>query len=94
MAGLIGTPGTPFSTKFKDTGSTKLGIMFAIYERGCLFGAVLVFLLGEKLGRTVNMLDSCIFRSAGASMQAGAGNMGTLIEGWIITELMSAFHGN
>ncbi|PSN59329.1 general substrate transporter [Corynespora cassiicola Philippines] len=87
MAGLIGSEGTPFSNTFNNPDATTLGIMVAIYEIGCFFGAVFSFSRGDYYSRRTCMVIGIIVMAIGAAVQTAAFNMGQLIAGRIITGL-------
>ncbi|KAL4908956.1 general substrate transporter [Aspergillus multicolor] len=85
MAGLIGTEGTPFTITYKNLNGCNFG-SDAIYEIGCFFGAVFIFVFGERLGRRF-CLGGVAVMLVGAALQAASGNMGQLIAGRIVTGL-------
>ncbi|KAF7553413.1 hypothetical protein G7Z17_g3640 [Cylindrodendrum hubeiense] len=87
MAGLIGSEGTPFSLTFKDPDATTLGLMVAIYEIGCFFGACFSFVWGESFSRRTCMVIGVLVMVVGASIQTVAQNMTHLIAGRIVTGL-------
>lgn len=51
MSGIISAP--PFNSYFPDTkdDSVYQGFVTAIYEIGCLFGAIFILSFGDRLGR-------------------------------------------
>lgn len=94
MAGLIGSPDTPFSRTFKNPDATTLGIMVAIYEIGCFFGAMFILFYGERFGRRVCMIGGGSVMLVGAVLQCTSYSMAQLIVGRIITGLVSNNEGN
>ncbi|TEA14806.1 Sugar transporter STL1 [Colletotrichum sidae] len=87
MAGLIGSEGTPFSNTFKNPDATTLGIMVAIYEIGCFFGACFSFFWGENFSRRTCMIWGVLVMFVGATLQTVATDMAQLIAGRVITGL-------
>lgn len=90
MSGLL--TGTAFTSQFPEIdttngsgGSSSLqGTVVAIYEIGCFCGAILAFVLGERLGRRWAILLGCATVSAGAAIQATAYGIPQLIAGRVI----------
>ncbi|KAJ4992481.1 sugar transporter [Stagonosporopsis vannaccii] len=87
MAGLIGSAGTPFSNTFKNPDATSLGLMVAIYEIGCFFGAMFSFVRGDYYSRRTCIVLGVIVMAIGATVQTTAYTMGQLIAGRIVTGL-------
>ncbi|KAH6638491.1 hypothetical protein C7974DRAFT_433089 [Boeremia exigua] len=87
MAGLIGAEGTPFSNTFKNPNAASLGLMVAIYEIGCFFGAMFAFMRGDYYSRRTCMVLGVIVMAVGATIQTTAYTMGQLIAGRVITGL-------
>ncbi|OLN83350.1 Sugar transporter STL1-like protein 3 [Colletotrichum chlorophyti] len=87
MAGLIGSEGTPFSNTFKNPDATTLGIMVAIYEIGCFFGAAFSFVWGENFSRRTCMIWGVLIMFMGAALQTASINMAQLIAGRVVTGL-------
>lgn len=61
--------------------SGLLGTVTAIYDIGCFFGAILVFIIGDPLGRKKSILVGTTVMSVGAIMQIAAMNVPTMIAG-------------
>lgn len=93
FSGLLTGPG--FTRQFPQInttsgghGSSSLqGTVVAIYEIGCFFGAILTFLIGERLGRRWTIILGCAVLSIGAAIQASAFSIAQLIVGRIIAGL-------
>jgi MFS family permease len=93
MSGLL--TGYAFTKQFPsiDTtgtghGSSSLqGTVVAIYEIGCFFGAIVAFVLGERIGRRWSIILGCAILIVGAAVQTGAKGVAELIAGRIIAGL-------
>lgn len=78
MSGLL--TGNAFTNQFPEidttdggNGSPSLqGITVAIYDIGCFMGAILMFFVGEFLGRRRSILIGCSIMIVGAILQAAA----------------------
>src|SRR5579862_2751622 len=62
-----------------------LGIVIAIFEIGCLMGALSCMELGDRLGRRYTVVVGMGFLVIGGILQSAAFNLGTLIAGRIIS---------
>lgn len=67
--------------------STFQGLVVAIYEAGCLVGALLTSCFGDRLGRRKVIFIGCIIMVIGAIIQCSSYSTGQLIAGRIITDL-------
>lgn len=83
MSGIITAPA--YLLQFPETNNPSVsGITVAIYEIGCLFGAVATIWLGERLGRkTCIMLGMCIM-IVGTAIMASSYSLGQFIVGRIV----------
>lgn len=62
-----------------------LGIIVSIYNLGCLFGCVLNFIWGERLGRRMAIMSAMVFITIGAVIQASSYGVPELMFGRFIT---------
>jgi MFS family permease len=97
MSGLL--TGRAFTTTFpeidttyggnpdKDGAASLQGLVVAIYEIGCFFGALFCFAWGERLGRRWCIMAGCLVLSAGAVLQAAAYGIPQMIVGRIVAGL-------
>ncbi|KAI1085299.1 sugar transporter STL1 [Whalleya microplaca] len=93
MSGLL--TGSAFTRTFPEIdttdgghGSASLqGTVVAIYEIGCFFGAILVLLFGEKLGRRWCIIIGCLVLAIGGALQASASSVPHIIVGRIVAGL-------
>lgn len=65
--------------------ATFQGFVIAVYEIGCLAGAVSTMYLGDMLGRRKTILIGCCIMIVGAVIQCSSFSVGQLIAGRIIT---------
>lgn len=65
--------------------STYQGFVIAVYEIGCLAGAVFTMWFGDKVGRRKTILVGCIIMIIGAIIQCASYSTGQLLAGRIIT---------
>ncbi|KAF5691669.1 sugar transporter STL1 [Fusarium denticulatum] len=82
MGGLVNT--TAFKDSFDSPDSDMIGVIVAIYEIGCFFGAVLSSIWGEKLGRRRSVFIGCVFLTIGAVLQAASYTRAMMIVGRIV----------
>lgn len=91
MSGLL--TGSAFTRTFPEIdtengGSSSLqGTVVAIYEIGCFFGAILVLLFGERLGRRRCIMIGCVILAIGGALQASASTIPHMIVGRIVAGL-------
>lgn len=91
MSGLL--TGQYFVETFPEIDTTGFGsaslqgTVVAIYEIGCFFGAILCFLVGEKIGRRRCIMIGCVTLSIGALLQATSYGIPQLIVGRIVAGL-------
>ncbi|KAG9503127.1 hypothetical protein J7337_005967 [Fusarium musae] len=82
MGGLVNT--TAFKDTFDSPDSDMIGVIVAIYEIGCFFGAVFSSIWGEKLGRRRSVFVGCMFLIIGAVLQAASYTRAMMIVGRIV----------
>ncbi|KAF5627990.1 sugar transporter STL1 [Fusarium sp. NRRL 52700] len=82
MGGLVNT--TAFKDTFNSPDSDMIGVIVAIYEIGCFFGAVFSSIWGEKLGRRRSVFIGCVFLTIGAVLQAASYTRAMMIVGRIV----------
>ncbi|KAM0426039.1 hypothetical protein ACHAPT_008670 [Fusarium lateritium] len=72
--GLFGgiLAGTRFQNMLGNPNSTMSGLVTAIYDIGCAFGAVSAFLFGERIGRKRSIIYANIIVIVGAVIQAAS----------------------
>ncbi|RSL42450.1 hypothetical protein CEP54_015477 [Fusarium duplospermum] len=72
--GLFGgiLAGTRFQDMLGNPNSTMSGLVTAIYDVGCAFGAVSAFLFGERIGRKRSIIYANIIVIIGAIIQAAS----------------------
>lgn len=75
------------TTNGGDGSSSLQGLVVAIYEIGCFFGAIFCLLMGERLGRRWCIMIGCVVLSVGAVLQAAAYGMPQMIVGRIVAGL-------
>ena len=62
--------GKAFTDSFDSPDATMIGLIVAIYEVGCFFGAVITAAVGEQLGRRKSIAAGVIVMIIGAVLQA------------------------
>ncbi|EWG40790.1 hypothetical protein FVEG_03064 [Fusarium verticillioides 7600] len=82
MGGLVNT--TAFKDTFDSPDSDMIGVIVAIYEIGCFFGAIFSSIWGEKLGRRRSVFIGCVFLIIGAVLQAASYTRAMMIVGRIV----------
>ncbi|KAF5547112.1 sugar transporter STL1 [Fusarium mexicanum] len=82
MGGLVNT--TAFKDTFDSPNSDMIGLIVAIYEIGCFFGAIFSSIWGEKLGRRRSVFIGCVFLIIGAVLQAASFTRAMMIVGRIV----------
>ncbi|KAH0398309.1 putative hexose carrier protein, partial [Aureobasidium melanogenum] len=85
MGGL--TTSSEFLKTFGNPNPTLLGFLVSSYELGALFGAVFVFLLGDRYGRRPIKLMGAGVISTGAIIQCTSFGVGQFLAGRIIAGL-------
>ncbi|KAK6462018.1 general substrate transporter [Scheffersomyces coipomensis] len=72
------------TTKYPNR-ATFQGFVIAVYEIGCLIGALATMYCGDKLGRRKTIFVGCCIMIVGAAVQCSSYSVGQLIAGRIIT---------
>ncbi|KAF5007604.1 hypothetical protein FDECE_6068 [Fusarium decemcellulare] len=85
MGGLVNT--SAFQDTFDSPNSDMIGVIVAIFEIGCFFGAVFAAIWGEKLGRRRSVLIGCVVMIIGAVLQAASYTRAMMIVGRIVSGL-------
>ena len=83
FAGLLG--GSGFTDTFNNPSVSMFGTVTAIYEIGCFFGAMYIFVVAEDLGRKNAIWLGLGIMLVGTVLQASAYNIPHLIVGRIVT---------
>ncbi|GMG30724.1 unnamed protein product [Ambrosiozyma monospora] len=65
--------------------STMQGFTIAVYEIGCLFGALSIMYTGDKLGRTKCMFLGCFIMIIGAILQCSSFSIAQMIVARVVT---------
>jgi MFS family permease len=69
MSGLITAPEFNHDIPETKDDATMQGLVTAIYEIGCLFGAVFVLFIGEKIGRRKSIITGACIMVLGVIIQ-------------------------
>ncbi|KAF7290700.1 Hexose carrier protein [Mycena indigotica] len=85
FGGIIITP--DFLETMGNPNPSLQGAIVALYDIGCLFGALAAMVIGERLGRKKTFLVGVVVMSLGALMQTSAYTVGQMIVARIITGL-------
>ncbi|KAJ9143785.1 General substrate transporter [Pleurostoma richardsiae] len=85
FGGLITNP--DFLDVVKHPSTAFLGFIVSSYNLGCLFGCILNFFIGGKLGRRLALWLAMFLISAGAVLQTASYGVPQLIIGLIVTGL-------
>ncbi|KAF4334422.1 sugar transporter STL1 [Fusarium beomiforme] len=83
MGGLVNT--SAFKDTFDNPDSDMIGVIVAIFEIGCFFGAIFSSIWGEKLGRRKSVFVGCVFLVIGAVLQAASYTRAMMIVGRIVS---------
>ncbi|KAM5381167.1 hypothetical protein ACJZ2D_003083 [Fusarium nematophilum] len=85
MGGLVNT--TAFKDTFDSPNSDMIGLIVAIFEIGCFFGAIFAAVWGERLGRRWSVFIGCVVLIIGAVLQAASFSRAMMIVGRIVSGL-------
>lgn len=85
FSGLLSTQA--FVTQFNNPNSMVQGQIVSSYDLGCLFGAVMMLFVGDKLGRKRSIALGCVIVIVGAALQCTSFSLPHLIVARIITGL-------
>ncbi|PMD53232.1 general substrate transporter [Hyaloscypha bicolor E] len=83
MGGLVN--GKAFTDAFDNPNATMVGLIVAIYEIGCFFGAITTAALGEQLGRRKSIGGGVIVMIVGALLQATSYSRAQMIVARIVS---------
>lgn len=87
FGGLITNP--DFLDTFGNPKASFMGIIVSIYNLGCLFGCILNFMFGERLGRRKAIWSAMAFISVGAVIQCTSYGVPQLMVGRFITGMVA-----
>ncbi|PCG93671.1 Major facilitator superfamily domain, general substrate transporter [Penicillium occitanis (nom. inval.)] len=90
LSGLIAEES--FLKQFNYPSSGLLGTISAIYEIGCFCGAILVFIVGNRLGRKKCIFMGAFLQCVGAILQTSAFGVPQMIVGRIVCGLGNGFN--
>ena len=88
LSGLIGAD-NQFGMDFNNPDPTTQGLIVSVYQLGNVGGSIVIFLVGDKLGRKNSILWSTVVMLIGAVLQTAAVNRGMMYAGRIITGFVS-----
>ncbi|KAH7398025.1 sugar transporter STL1 [Cadophora sp. MPI-SDFR-AT-0126] len=83
MGGFVN--GKAFTDTFDSPDATMIGLIVAIYEVGCFFGAVITAAVGEQLGRRKSIGGGAIVMIIGALLQATSYSRAQMIVARIVS---------
>ena len=83
LGAVLGLPS--FRTDFDNPSAKLEGIIAAIYDIGCLLGAILAFLAADHFGRRGSITRGCWIMVVGTFLQTSATSSAVLIIGRIVT---------
>ncbi|ORZ19864.1 general substrate transporter [Absidia repens] len=83
MSGVIATE--DFKATMGYPNSALMGAIVALYEIGCMFGALSTGRIGDMLGRRKTIRYGCLILIIGAILQTASVNVGMMIAARIIT---------
>ena len=87
MSGLVGVDDNAWGRTFNAPGPGITGTISAIYTIGCFFGSVIVFIIGERLGRRKVIMLGSIIMLIGTILQASAYSREQIITGRVVAGL-------
>ncbi|KAI0071993.1 general substrate transporter [Panus rudis PR-1116 ss-1] len=93
MSGIIGAD-NQFGRDFNHPDPTRQGTIVAIYDIGCAVGSVMVFFLGEKIGRKRTIMAGAITMIIGTAILTSSTTLAQLIVGRIVTGLGNGFNSS
>jgi sugar porter (SP) family MFS transporter len=82
MGGL--TTSTAFLGVFGNPNASLLGFLVSSYEVGAMFGAIFVFILGDRYGRKTNNIAGAIIVAIGATLQSTTFTLGQFLVGRLV----------
>jgi sugar porter (SP) family MFS transporter len=84
MSGLIGAQNN-FGSYFNNPDAEMQGNITALYDIGCVIGAIICYFVGESLGRRTMLIDGGIIMIVGTAILASSTTIAQLIVGRIVT---------
>lgn len=85
FGGLLGNQ--LFLSTFDNPNPTIQGQIVSTYDIGCILGAILTILVGDKLGRRKSIVLACLTVIIGGIIQSSSYSLGQMIVGRIIAGL-------
>ncbi|TKA77217.1 hypothetical protein B0A55_02569 [Friedmanniomyces simplex] len=82
MGGLTTSP--EFLNQFGNPNASLLGFLVSAYEVGAMFGALFVFLLGDRVGRKPTNIAGAVIVAIGAAIQTSSYGVGQFLAGRLI----------
>lgn len=93
MAGIIGADNR-FGRDFNNPGPDMQGNITSMYNIGCVFGSIIVYFIGEMLGRRAMLMSGGSIMIIGAAILASSTTIAQLIVGRIITGIGNGFNSS
>ncbi|KAJ3830488.1 general substrate transporter [Lentinula raphanica] len=93
MSGIIGAE-NQFGHDFGDPNATTQGLIVAIYDIGCAFGSLIVFLWGERIGRKRMIMMGASTMLVGTAILTSSTNRAQLYVGRIVTGIGNGFNSS
>ena len=87
MSGLVGVDDNAWGRTFDAPGPGITGTISAIYTIGCFFGSIIVFIIGERLGRRRVIMLGSVVMLIGTALQASSYSREQIIVGRIVAGL-------
>ncbi|CAN8101721.1 unnamed protein product [Discula destructiva] len=84
MSGIIGA-NNAFSRDFNNPDPAMQGNITALYDIGCVLGSILVYFIGERLGRRTMLITGGAVMIVGTAILSGSTTVAQLIVGRIVT---------
>jgi len=82
FGGILGN--TLFQKTFNNPNATIQGQIVSTYDIGCILGAILTILVGDKLGRRKTIGLGCLFVLVGGTLQSSSYTLAHMIVGRIV----------
>lgn len=84
MSGLVGADNR-FGRDFNNPDAALQGDIVALYDIGCIIGSIVVFFIGERLGRRWMLMTGGTIMILGTAILATSTTVAQLIVGRIVT---------
>jgi sugar porter (SP) family MFS transporter len=84
LGGLIALPKFLSDNHISPNNASLAGTIVSLYDVGCLTGAIVAGVIGQRFGRRMFIVAGGVFLMAGAGLQAGAHGSTLLIVGRLI----------